>query len=156
MIMTQSPPVLNEHQRRHFSVLLVSLDEALARIEQLSVRDRPSWGPLTNYADDLPPQFRGAIDPLVSDLRQRILNLATWLGTDARQMSRTRSIRAMVTSATIRLEDSRARGLRGYGAVDPSVHEALDPVIDDLMQRFRAISRLAAGDPPAPPASEQP
>ena len=156
MTMTQLPPVLNENQRRHFSVLLVSLDEALARIEQFSARDRPSWGPLTDYADDLPPHFRDGIEPLVTDLRQRILHLAMALGTDVRQMSRTRSIRAIVTSATIRLEDSRARGLRGYGAVDPSVHEQLDPVLDDLMQRFRAISRLAAGDPPVPPVSEQP
>lgn len=145
MPMTDPHPVLNENQRRHFSVLLVSLDEALARIQQLTRKDRESWGPLTDYTDDLPPDFRERTDPLIADLRERILRLAALLGTDPRRMSRARSVRAMVTSATIRLEDSRARGLRGYGAVDPSVHEQLDPVLDDLMARFRAISRLAAG-----------
>ncbi|MGH7671017.1 MAG: hypothetical protein ACRENQ_16155 [Gemmatimonadaceae bacterium] len=142
--MTEPHPILNENQRRHFSVLLVSLDESLARIEQLSDRDRRVWGALTAYTDDLPRRFSAAADPLIADLRGRIVELAALLGTEPRRMSRTRSIRALVTSATIRLEDSRARGLRGYGTVDPTVHEQLDPMLDDLIERFRAISRLAA------------
>ncbi len=152
--MTDLHPVLNEHQRRHFSVLLVGLDEALARIEQLADPDRQAWGPLTEYADDLPPRFAAEAHPLIADLRARILALGALLGTGSRRMSRERSIRAMVTSATIRLEDSRARGLRGYGAVDPSVHEHLDPVLDDLIERFRAVGRLAAWEAagPNPPA----
>lgn len=144
MSMTESHPVLNEHQRRHFAVMLVGLDEALARIEQLADRDRSAWGPLTEYADDLPARFTADAQPLIADLRSRILALGALLGTQPRRMSRARSIRAMVTSATIRLEDSRARGLRGYGAVDPSVPEQLDPVMDDLIERYRAIGRLAA------------
>ena len=143
-------PVLNENQRRHFSVLLVGLDEALARIEQLADRDRRAWGPLTDYADDLPERFATEAAPLIADLRARIVHLSELLGTEGRQMSRSRSIRAMVTSSTIRLEDSRARGLRGYGAVDPTVHEQLDPVLDDLIQRFRAISRLATWEAAGP------
>ena len=150
MPMKEPHPVLNENQRRHFSVLLVSLDEALARIEQLSDRDRHAWGPLTDYSDDLPGRFSGEAEPLIADLRARIVELSALLGTEPRRMSRARSIRAMVTSATIRLEDSRARGLRGYGAVDPSVHERLDPVLDDLIERFRAISRLAAWEAAGP------
>jgi hypothetical protein len=154
--MTESHPVLNEHQRRHFGVLLVGLDEALARIEQLAGSAHDDWGPLTQYTDDLPPRFSSEAKPLIADLRGRILALGARLGTSARQMSRARSIRAMVTSATIRLEDSRARGLRGYGAVDPSVGEQLDPVLDDLIERFRALGRLAAWEaagPNPPPAS---
>ncbi len=150
MSMTEPHPVLNENQRRHFSVLLVSLDEALARIEQLSDRDRPAWGPLTDYTDDLPGRFVAEAEPLIADLRARIVRLSRLLHTEPRRMSRLRSIRAMVTSATIRLEDSRARGLRGYGAVDPSVHEQLDPLLDDLIERFRAISRLAAWEAAGP------
>jgi hypothetical protein len=153
--MTHPHPVLNENQRRHFSVLLASLDEALARIEQLSDRERRVWGPLTEYADDLPGRFTGEAEPLIVDLRRRIVHLSELLGTESRQMSRARSIRAMVTSATIRLEDSRARGLRGYGAVDPSVHEQLDPVLDDLIERFRAISRLAAREAAGPNRPER-
>jgi hypothetical protein len=133
----------------------VSLDEALARIEQLTAPGRHAWGPLTEYEDDLPPRFQAGIGPLVADLRERVLQLAAQLGTDARRMSRARSVRAMVTSATIRLEDSRARGLRGYGTVDPSVHEQLDPVLDDLMERFRAISRLAAPEAPSQHSTER-
>lgn len=156
MSMPDPQPVLNENQRRHFSVLLVSLDEALARIEQLSASDREAWGPLTRYAEDLPGRFSAEVHPLVEDLRARILHLSTLLGTAPRQMSRARSIRAMVTSATIRLEDSRARGLRGYGAVDASVREELDPVLDDLIERFRAISRLATWEAAGPSAPNAP
>jgi len=148
--MTDKHPVLNENQRRHFSVLLVGLDEALARIEQLAAPNRGAWGPLTAYTDDLPTRFAAEADPLITDLRARVVDLSTRLGTQPRQMSRARSVRAMVTSATIRLEDSRARGLRGYGAVDASVPEQLDPVLDDLIARFRALGRLAA-----PPATGQ-
>lgn len=148
MPMTDLHPVLNDNQRRHFAVLLVSLDEALTRIEQLAEGEHRAWGPLTEYTDDLPPGFRVAVAPLVAELRRRVVDLRRVLGTEARTMSRARSIRAMVTSATIRLEDSRARGLRGYGNVDPSVPAQLDPVLDDLTERFRAIGRLAAPTPP--------
>ncbi|HVA57154.1 MAG: hypothetical protein WBQ26_15540 [Gemmatimonadaceae bacterium] len=153
--MTDLHPVLNEHQRRHFAVLLVGLDEALARIEELADQDRQAWGPLTEYADDLPPRFTAEAYPLIADLRSRVLALGALLRTDSRHMSRARSIRAMVTSATIRLEDSRARGLRGYGAVDPSVHEQLDPVLDDLIERFRAVGRLAAWEAAGPNRPER-
>ncbi len=155
MPMTEPHPVLNENQRRHFSVLLVSLDEALARIEQLSDRGHRAWGPLTDYTDDLPSRFADEAESLIADLRARIVHLSALLGTEPRRMSRLRSIRAMVTSATIRLEDSRARGLRGYGSVDPSVHEQLDPVLDDLIERFRAISRLAAWEAAGPNQPEK-
>lgn len=142
--MPQLRPVLNDNQRRHFSVLLVSLDEALARIEELSDRDCRAGASLTAYTDDLPQRFSAEAGPMIADLRARIVQLAALLGTEPRRMSRARSIRALVTSAAIRLEDSRARGLRGYGTVDPSVQEQLDPVLDDLIARFRAISRRAA------------
>lgn len=150
MSMTELHPVLNQHQRRHFSVLLVSLDEALARIEQLSDPGGHAWGPLTEYTPDLPPQFPAEARPLIDDLRRRLIELSEVLGTEGRRMSRARSIRAMVTSATIRLEDSRARALRGYGTVDATVHEQLDPVLDDLIEQFRQIARLAA-EPPSRP-----
>jgi hypothetical protein len=153
--MTDLHPVLNEHQRRHFAVLLVGLDEALARVEQLAERERRAWGPLTDYADDLPPRFTDEAEPLIVDLRARIVELGALLGTSARQLSRARSIRAMVTSATIRLQDSRARGLRGYGEVHPSVHEQLDPLLDDLIERFRAIGRLAAWEAADPHPSDE-
>ncbi len=155
MSMTDLHPVLNEHQRRHFAVLLVGLDEALARIQQLAEREHEAWGPLTRYDDDLPPRFTPEAEPLIADLRDRIIELGAVLGTTTRQMSRARSIRAMVTSATIRLQDSRARGLRGYGTVDPSVHEQLDPVLDDLIERFRAIGRLAAWEASGPNPSDE-
>jgi hypothetical protein len=142
--MADPHPVLNENQRRHFAVLLVGLDDALHRVELLSDTAHPIAGPLTHHADDLPPRFDDRVRPLVRELRSRIGHLAEVLGTGPREHSRARSIRALVTSAVIRLEDSRARGLRGYGAVDPSVARELDPVIDDLMARFRAVSALLA------------
>src|ERR1051325_10811946 len=102
--MTEPRPVLNENQRRHFAVLLVGLDEALHRIEQLSDIGASVGGPLTTYGDDLPPHFREAVRPLIRELRDQILRLADTLGTGTRDHSRARSVRAMVTSATIRLE----------------------------------------------------
>lgn len=142
--MSDPHPVLNENQRRHFAVLLVGLDDALHRIELLGDPTHRIAGPLTHHTDDLPSRFDERVRPFIRDLRERIIRLAASLGTGSREHSRARSIRALVTSAVIRLEDSRARGLRGYGAVDASVAKELDPVIDDLMQRFRAISHLLA------------
>ena len=119
--MADPHPILNENQRRHFAVLLVGLDDALYRIEQLSEPAERRAGPLTRHTDDLPAQFAERAGPLLRDLRDRIVRLAATLGTEPREHSRARSVRVVVTSAVIRLEDSRARGLRGYGAVDPSV-----------------------------------
>ena len=51
--MPEDQPLLNEHQRRHFEVLLAGLDDTLASIEEPAARtDRVEAAGLTRYEPD--------------------------------------------------------------------------------------------------------
>lgn len=153
-----SPPsesILNEHQHRHFEVLLAMFYDTLAEIEQLAA-PAPAAGPagLTAYEDDLPAGFADAIRPELQALRAIAARLATQLQLRPRIISRTRAIQARLTSEMVRLEDSTAEKLWGYGAVDSRVESEVDPVLHELHAHLSAVShRLGRTGRHAPGAS---
>lgn len=140
-----SPPpesVLNEHQHRHFEVLLAMFHDTLAEIEQLAA-PAPAAGPdgLTVFENDLPAGFADAIRPELQAMRAIAARLATQLQLRPRVISRTRAIQARLTSEMVRLEDSTAAKLGGYGAVDQRVEREVDPVLRELHAHLHAVSR---------------
>ena len=142
--MTQTA-LFNKPQRNHFAVLLAMMEDSLAEMERLAERDLEPARELTRWADDLPP---GIVEPLRSRLtllRQKIRVLGKRLGIEPRDASRKRAIRAIVTAELLRIEDSYAAGLRGYGAVNPAAASIVDPAMDELHAEFTAIARLLAG-----------
>jgi hypothetical protein len=56
-LLPQDHPLLNEHQRRHFEVLLAGLENSLAAIEDLAAR-----------TDHVETAGYGAVDPRVKDV----------------------------------------------------------------------------------------
>ena len=48
----------------------------------------------------------------------------------------------------MRIEDSTARRLRGFGAVDPRYDAVIQPILDAMHAELKAIGRLAAGKEP--------
>ena len=56
-----------------------------------------------------------------------------------RRVSRGRSVGALATAALVHIEDSRARNLRGYGAIAPELPSVLDPLLEELRDDWTAI-----------------
>lgn len=137
--------LFNKPQRNHFAVLLAMMEDSLADIERLATGDSEPARELTRWADDLPP---GIVEPLrtrLALLRQKIRAIGKRLGIEPRDASRKRAIRAIVTAELLRIEDSYAAMLRGYGTVNPAAASVVDPTMDELHAEFTAIARLLSG-----------
>jgi hypothetical protein len=136
----QTPPVtLNQNQRRHFEVLFARLEDSMAKIERLLFRPDPA-GRLSAVEDDVSPAFRAIAAAELPLIRAEIERLVTTLALKPRAVSLRRTIGATLTTEAIRLEDSFSSHLRGYGSVDESVANTLDPALDALAASLRALS----------------
>jgi hypothetical protein len=69
-------PRLNEHQRRHFEVVLAMLQNTLTEVEQLAAAAPSNADALTIHRDDLPAGFVGAIRRPIETARAGIARLA--------------------------------------------------------------------------------
>lgn len=133
---------LNDPQRLHFEVILASLEKALSRVEQISLRMEHAGCRLTRVDQDLPENFWALAAPLVESLRAQVASLSTAMALKERHTSSKRLVRAVVTSQLVKLEDSSSSRLRGYGAVDPAVEARLDPALSALQQDLHAVLDL--------------
>jgi hypothetical protein len=136
------PDILNENQRRHFSVLLTMLAQSTSRVEDLAVARTSAESAVVEFIEDLPDGFAQHIEPHVRSLREALARLARELGIQPKRQSRRNSIRALLVTEIVRLEDSMARGLRGYGTVDPRVQEVVDPKLQVLIRELQSIRRV--------------
>lgn len=139
--------LLNEPQLRHFEVFLSMFETALNEIERLaSPASAPPKESLVVLDSDLPGDFKTRAEPLIGVLRQEIGSLAHSLGIDPQHRSRARTVRALLTAELVRLDDSYARKLRGYGVVRPRVQVEVDPVLDRMRGELVALLRVSERD----------
>ena len=134
------PIILNANQRRHFEVLFARLEDSLVRIEALLMPVAARQQSLTIDEQDIPAPFREHAVPTLARLRDQIAQMATMLELRPRRFSRARAVAAMLSSEAIRIEDSLSSQLRGYGDVDPSVVEHLDPALMELAHTLSALA----------------
>jgi len=138
------PLPLNESQRRHFEVVLASLEESLARITETMARAGDAERALSGTEDDLPARFVETAPAAIARAREQLRALAAAMRIEPRTHSAARSVRAILTSHIVELEDSDAKRLRAYGAVDPSLAPRLEPALAELratLQGLRAALR---------------
>ncbi|HEY5546518.1 MAG TPA: hypothetical protein VIK50_10725 [Gemmatimonadaceae bacterium] len=132
---------LNANQRRHFEVLFARLEESLAKVESLMVSEGPRDFTMGFTEDDLPSAFRKTAPPLLDQLRSEIAQLTSVLELRRRSVSRRRTIAAILTAEAVRFEDSLASQMRGYGAVDPSVEQHLDPRLEGIARTLNVLAK---------------
>jgi len=137
-------PLLNQNQFRHFEVFLSMLQDALAEIETLAMPTAERPGGLIRYEDDAPVGFDLALQSPLASLRENIRQLAELLDISPQRRSRVRLIRALATSEIVRLDDSYAEKLRGYGAVNPHAGVRINPILDEMREQLGQILRLSA------------
>ncbi|MGH7591148.1 MAG: hypothetical protein ACREL2_06880 [Gemmatimonadales bacterium] len=121
---------LTASQRRRLTVALGKAEAALDAVRQASTSPGPLR--LTAEAADLPDGFPGSLRVLANGLEQELRTLADGLGLQPLTSSRRRHLLSLCTTGAIGLYESRTRGLRGYGAVDPLMGEIVDPVLARL------------------------
>jgi hypothetical protein len=134
------PIALNANQRRHFEVLFSRLEDSLSKIERLlNAPGSPSL--LTIVQDDVPAAFRAHAESELPRIRDQIEEMASRLALQPRTVSLRRVIAAALTSDVVNIEDSASTQLRGYGSVDPSVVELLDPALSALAHSLSGLAR---------------
>jgi hypothetical protein len=139
--------LLNEPQLRHFEVFLSMLETALNEVERLtSPASVPGSENLVVYDSDLPQGFRKHAVPAIGAIRDQISDLAHKLGIEPQHRSRTRTAKALLTAELVRIDDSYARKLRGYGAVSPRVQIEIDPALDRIRTDIIALLQMAKQD----------
>jgi len=139
MIPDEGPPRLNESQRRHYEVLFARLERTLVQLEAAALEDEPRTV-LTVVETDLPPRFAQDAPEIIREARQQLAAMAHAWSLRPRVESRRRVCRALITSELNGLTDATSTRLRGFGAVDPSLAEHLDPPLEQLRL---TVSRLA-------------
>ena len=132
---------LNDNQRRHYAILFARLEHSLDQIER-AIDDEPSRAHLTATVSDLPSRFVAEAGPRITALRGMMLDLARSLGLRPRAVSRRRTIQALLSSEMNGVQDGLSSRLRGYGDVDPSVAEHLDPQLKQLQAGLAALGQL--------------
>lgn len=130
---------LSDSQRRHYEVLFARLERSLVHLET-AMRGDDARTVLTVVEPDLPPRFEEQAAATIADAKQQLAMLAQSLSLRPRSESRRRVCRALITSELNGLTDATSKRLRGFGDVDPSVAEHLDPELEQLRA---TVSRLA-------------
>jgi hypothetical protein len=144
---TAAPIVLNANQRRHFEVLFARFEDTLVEIDWLLTHQANDARTLTLYHDDLPRTFRKKAPAAIRHLREMIGTLSTTLDLRPRTQSRRRAIAALLTSQAVRIEDSLAPQMRGYGEIDVSASQRLDPQLRTMITQLGQLTTyLAARD----------
>jgi hypothetical protein len=132
---------LNDNQRRHYEILFSRLEQSLEQIER-AIQRAPSSAQLTRPIEDLPESFVANAAPLIGELRVAMLDVVSTLGLRPREVSRRRTIQALISSEMNGVQDGYSSRLRGYGEVDPSVAEHLDPRLRRLHHGLAELGQL--------------
>jgi hypothetical protein len=131
---------LNEAQRRHFEVFLAMLEDALIEMEYFAYPlTAAGTDRLTVYDHDLPSGFAESARPLFESIREEMAALADSLGIRRQHRSMKRTVNAILTAELVRLDDSYAEKLRGYGAVSTKVRTEINPVLDEIRSSLTAL-----------------
>jgi len=132
---------LNDNQRRHYEVMFARLEQSLDQIER-ATRGEPAQSLMSRPIDDLPARFTRESAPIIATVRALLKDVARALELRPRELSRRRTAEALMTSEMISVENGYASRLRGYGEMDPSVAEHLDPTLAQVHAGLAALRDL--------------
>jgi hypothetical protein len=143
MTQDEGPPRLNQSQRRHYEVLFARLERTLVLLEDAAAGNEPRTV-LSVVEHDIPDRFTRGAPEVIRQARQQLASMAQALSLRPRIESRRRVCRALITSELNGLTDATSTRLRGFGAVDPSLAEHLDPPLEQLRLTVSRLAELLA------------
>jgi hypothetical protein len=136
----RSAHLLNENHRRVLSTVLMRLELATWRLEE-RLKDGPPNLVLTYYSGMLDENQRAELLRLITQIRQKIAQLARDYGLEAREDDLARTVMAEFSLLWSDLEDTRPHKLRNYGELHPHARDILGPQIQELIDLVLAIER---------------
>lgn len=142
------PPDLNENQRRSLSVLVRHVAKLLEEIDRLlDAARRPS--PFNRLVSDVTPAQAGVVRDYVDKARRALLAAAGRhrLDVAGSPLDVRHAIDIQAVMASIAVEESRPKRLRGYGTLDPSVAEEVDRTCDEIDRALRELQVFVRGGP---------
>jgi hypothetical protein len=134
---------LNENQRRVVAVTLRLLEEELAETERVMAQDER--GILYRRVARFTPQQLEQMCALISQMRKEIERAARQFRLPKQERDAAREIAGSLGLAWESLEEIRSHKLKGYGAVDPSLKETLDPIAQRLIKLVFELEDVARG-----------
>jgi hypothetical protein len=117
---------LNENQERRLQVVLFVLERGLDDMAAMLGEDLPR-GEMYVVERELGPAERRFLLDRIAEMRLAVSALKQRFGLAPRVTSAERVLAAMLGSLWVRLHDARPRNLSGFGAVDPSLFDTLEP-----------------------------
>lgn len=135
---------LNPNQKRAVTVTLRLLEERLADIERVIAADER--GILYERVASFTPAQRARMDELIGALREQIRRVAEEFHLPRESYSAARYVVGTVSLLWESVEEIRARKLKSYGEVDPSLKQTLDPLLHRIIQLLFALTDAARGE----------
>jgi len=135
---------LNDNQRRALAVTLRHLEETLANIERVMNHDE--YGILYRRVASFTPPQRAQMERLIQTMREEIRRAALTFDLPIEEQNVARYIAGTLALTWEMLEEMRPRKLGNYGAVDPTLEETLDPILQRLIELSFQITDIARGE----------
>jgi len=124
---------LNENQKRAIYVALVEADEMMSELERLSLNQSTS-GILPQMDTSLPELEQHKIIDLVHQVRKEIKAIVELFQLQPKIRKLYPQISGIINTLCSDLEDVKSAKLSGYGTVDPSLKDTLDPHLDWILE----------------------
>jgi hypothetical protein len=134
---------LGENHRRVVSVLLRNIEKAADGITTWLER-KP--GLLHHYRDDFTAAQKSRLREMATQLHAEIRRFYDEVELDCAMQSRRRAIAALISSATIDLEEVNSQSLRGYGEVPEEIGHELDAKLERLLRCLEQVRTILDGE----------
>lgn len=133
--------LLNPSQRNSLAITMSVLEEMLNEIEQDISYGHYRWV-MFEMNDDLPVLVKEKILQRIALIREKIGVLKEEFSLEKRNKRASGDIMGKLSYAWEMLEGTKARYLRGYGAVAEGLTERLDPQLNAIIALTNEIQKL--------------
>ena len=140
--MTDVPNSLSSNHERRLTVTCRHIDKLLGEMES-ALNISTSKLAFPEYAPDLSPAQRRAIEDYISRIRVQLVEMLDGLGIErpAADVPVSRSLHSHLTFVDIAVEELKPRYMRGYGQVSPQAAIQLDRIAADLQELVAEFHR---------------
>lgn len=135
--------LLNPYQKNALRIGLVLVEKGMFELDHLLARG-DHHGILFGVKDDLAEETKAGIRQLIHDILDTLREMKEQFHLDLEIDKKSRAIFGKVPLLWEIVTDTDARRLRGYGEIDPSLKDLLDPSIERLSHLLLRMQSLLA------------
>lgn len=133
---------LSDNHRRVLSVVARNIEESLNKIEETLGSTGPNRSLLRQIERSYSENKRKEIRGKVSEIRIRLHTFIADFQLTPESFTEDQIVDTKITHMWILLADSFSRKLKGYGAVDETVKNALDASVTELLRLVKELKKV--------------